>query len=40
MSKTEAPNSLRLVEIEKKNNTNNNTPQIVVNRVQDLLLQI
>ena len=35
MSKTEAPNSLRLVEIEKKNNTNNNTPQIVVNRVQD-----
>jgi len=35
MSKTEAINSLHLVEIEKKNNTNNNTPQIIVNRVQD-----
>ena len=35
MSKTEATNSFYLVEIEKKNNANNNTPQIIVNRVQD-----
>ena len=35
MSKTDGTNPLHLVEIEKKNNTNNNTPQIIVNRIQD-----
>ena len=35
MSKTYGTKTLQLVEIEKKNNTNNNTPQIIVNRIQD-----
>ena len=35
MSKSDAINNLLLVEIEKKNNTNSNTPQIVVNSIQD-----
>jgi hypothetical protein len=35
MSKSDAANPLVLVEIEKKNNTNSNTPQIVVNTIQD-----